>query len=171
MERLRKRVKAGDPRAIDLIGLYYSEGSNRVPQDYTKALELWHRAAELGYAGSYTCVGFACYYGQGVEIDKKKAVHYSELGAIGGDTAARDNLGIYEANTGNMDRALQHWMIAVGSGYANSLKKIKDLYSKGIATKDDYAKALQAYQSYLSEIKSRQRDEAAAANERYRYYY
>lgn len=35
---------------------------------------------------------------------------------------------------------------------------------------NDYKKALQSYQEYLSEIKSPQRDKAAAARENYRYY-
>ena len=61
-------------------------------------------------------------------------------------------------------------MIAVRAGYANSLKEVKDLYSKGHATKDDYTRALQSYQAYLGEIKSKQRDEAAAFHEKYRYY-
>ena len=49
-------------------------------------------------------------------------------------------------------------MIAVGSGHNGSLKTIQKLYAIGYATKDDYAKALRAYQAYLSEIKSDQRD-------------
>ena len=83
---------------------------------------------------------------------------------------ARFNLGICERDEGNMDRALKHYMIAAGSGHSNSLKRIKDLYSKGYATKEDYMKALQSYQEYLGEIKSVQRDVAAAAGEEYRYY-
>ena len=53
-------------------------------------------------------------------------------------------------------------MIAVGSGDNDSLKMIQQLYTTGHATKDDYAKALQAYQAYLDEIKSDDRDKAAA---------
>ena len=62
-------------------------------------------------------------------------------------------------------------MIAVKDGDNDSLKCIKQLYSNGHATKEDYTTALQLYQEYLGEIKSRQRDEAAAFNsEKYRYY-
>jgi len=38
------------------------------------------------------------------------------------------------------------------------------MYENRQTTKDDYAKALQTYQAYLDEIKSDQRDKAAAAN-------
>ena len=40
----------------------------------------------------------------------------------------------------------------------------------GHATNDDYAKALRSYQAYLDEIKSDQRDMAAAAYDQYKYY-
>ena len=74
--------------------------------------------------------------GEGVEINKKKATHYFELAAMRGDVYARYNLGAVEQNAGNVDRALKHHMIAVGSGHNNSLKKIQELYSYGRATKE-----------------------------------
>ena len=61
-------------------------------------------------------------------------------------------------------------MIATEGGFKNSLDHIKQLYTNGQATKEDYSKALQSYQTYLGEIKSKQRDEAAATREDYRYY-
>ena len=147
-------------------------GNVDLPQDYTKALELWHRAAELGHAGSYCSIGYAYDNGIGVDIDKKKAKHYYELAAIGGVNEARDNLGNMEGGEGNkQDRALKHYMIAVRGGDSESLKGINMLYSAGHATKEDYTKALQSYQTYMDEIKSSQRDKAAAYNEEdFRYY-
>ena len=88
-----------------------------------------------------------------------------------GSVAARYNLGLNEGKTGNTDRALKHFMIGTKSGQNESLKKINELYKLGYATKEDYTKALQSYQEYLGDIKSSQRDEAAAAhNDWYRYY-
>jgi len=49
------------------------------------------------------------------------------------------------------------------------LKAIKHMKVHGYATKDDYAKALQSYQSYLDEIKSDDRDMAAAFSTDNRY--
>ena len=139
-------------------------------QDYNKALELWHRAAEIGYANAYNNIGFCYVNGHGVEVDKEKALHYYELAAMKGDVYARHNLGNKEGKEGNIDKVLKHYMISTRGGYDGSLKRIKVLYSNGYATKEEYMKALQAYQGYLGEIKSRQRDEAAAADEEYRYY-
>ena len=120
--------------------------------DYTKALELYHRASELGSV--YCGIGNAYFNGEGVEVDKEKAMHYWELAAMGGDASARSILGVFEEEKGNFDRALKHYMIAVKGGYDKSLQEIKDLYSKRHATKGDYTTALQAYNEYLFEIKS-----------------
>lgn len=61
-----------------------------------------------------------------MKVDKKKAVYYCELAAIGGNVIARYNLALNEANAGNMDRALRHYMIAVRGGSNVSLEMIKD---------------------------------------------
>ena len=170
IKREEKRVEANDAIAIHNTGNYYRDGMNGYPQDHTTALELWHRAAELNHTPIYLNIGYAHNYGEGVEVDKEKATHYYELAAMGGCGRARHNLGNNEGRGGNVDRALKHYMIAIRSGYSQSLGKIKRLYLEGFATKDDYMKALQSYQTYLGEIKSKQRDEAAAAYEEYRYY-
>jgi len=75
-----------------------------------------------------------------------------------------------EKIAGNYDRALKHFLIAVRCGHSDSLERIKQMYTYGYATKDEYTKALQLFQAYLGEIKSDQRDKAAAAGEKYRYY-
>ena len=48
IEREKKRVDLDDPIAVRNIGNYYRDGRNGYRQDYTKALELWYRAVELG---------------------------------------------------------------------------------------------------------------------------
>jgi len=89
VQRLKERVEAGDPIASNNLGFCYAEGSRGFPQDYTKALKSWHRAAELGFTDAYCSVGYAYDYGEGVEVDKEKATYYYELAAIGGSVAAR----------------------------------------------------------------------------------
>jgi len=172
IERSKKREEAGDAEAIYNLGCYYRYGRYGFPQDYTKAFELLHRAAELGYATAYFNIGCAHDYGEGVEVDKKKATYYYELAAMRGNAPARNNLGVIEYKRGNVNRALKHYTIAAEDGISQSLTNIKQLYKSGQATKDVYTKALELYQMYLDEIKSDQRDEAAAAYEdqRFRYY-
>jgi len=170
-ERDKALVEAGDPLAIYNHGCDYENGANGFEQDHVKSLELFQRAGELGYAAAFCMIGYAYQFGRGVEVDKMKALYFYELGAMKGCAYSRYNLGDNELRKGNMNRALKHYMIAVRSGHVNSLEAIKKSYSKGHATKEEYTKALRAYQEYLGEIKSPQRDEAAVfSNELYRYY-
>ena len=169
IQRLQKRMELKDAQAITLVGSYYYEGMFGLPQDYDRAMKLWKQAVELGNAAAYVSIGNWYYFGHGVDRDEKRAVHYFEKGAMGGCTGSRLALGYIEKNSGNMERAIKHFMISVAYGHNGSLKETKQLYSQGHATKDDYVKALRAYQKYLSEVKSTQRDEAAAAREDFKY--
>ena len=62
------------------------------------------------------------------------------------------------------------WITSDQLGKHRSLNMIKELYIIGHASKEDYTKALQSYQEYLGEIKSDQRDKAAAFSDEYKYY-
>jgi len=168
--RYKKRMEVNDAQAFHEMGIFYVQGSHGLPQYNTKALELLQRAGELGDAQSYSEIGYAYKKGRGVEKDEKKAIQYTKLAAMSGSVNARHNLGATEGNLGNNDRAVKHWMIAVKDGNSDSLKCIKALYSNGHATKDDYANALRSYQAYLDEIKTDQRDDAAAFTGGYKYY-
>jgi len=59
VETERKRVEANDPIAIFNHGVYYRDGINGFPQDMNKALEMFHKAGELGYYDAYVCIGYA----------------------------------------------------------------------------------------------------------------
>ena len=163
---LKKRMEVGDLYAFLIMGTYYFHGYYGLPQNSAKAIECWHKAGKFGYND----LGNAYDNGDGVEKDEKKSKHYHELAAMEGIATARYNLGLSEYYAGNYDRALKHYMIAVRGGYTNSVKQIQHLYMDGDVTKDDYANALRAHQAYLNEIKSKQRDKAAAFRNGYRYY-
>ena len=53
IEWIKKRVKVDDAVSIHVLGCDYAAGRDGLSQDRAKALELWHRAAELGHAGAY----------------------------------------------------------------------------------------------------------------------
>ena len=168
----KKCIDVGNAQSIYNVGCCYAEGTYGLQHDWGKALELWYQSAELGHTLAYHNIGNSYLNGRGVERDTKKAIHYWELATMGGDAMARYNLGCFEEeDAGNMSRSLKHHMIAAGFGYDRSLKKIRECYVNGYATKDDYAKALRTNQKYIDGIKSAQRDEAAAFDsDKYRYY-
>ena len=169
VEKMMKRIAVGDVEAMFILGCMYSQGTNGLPQDRSKALELWHQAGELGFADANLNIGNEYYRAylndDDVAMNMKKTKHYYELAAMGGNAKARYNLGAFEQHKGNTERALKHWMIAVRDGVIEALENIKQLY-----TKEDYAKAVRAHQAYLDEVKSEQRDEAAVVDERFKYY-
>ena len=169
-KQMKSRVDVNDAQAIYNLACDTFNGDYGVPQDRDNALTLWRRAAELGCSAAHYNIGNAYRNGEIIEKDMKKAKQHYELGAMGGDVNARYNLAILENDSGNVDRAIKHLMIAVGFGSNDSLKVIKHMYAHGYATKDEYTKALQSYQSYLDEIKSDDRDMAAAFSTDNRYY-
>lgn len=171
IERLNKRIDLGDATATYQLGLLYRNRLHGLPRDRVKILELCLRAGKMGCADAYQTVG--CIYADvlDVESDEAKGKYYVELAAIAGNSMARYQLSVMEGRAGNSDLAIKHLLIAVESaGHADALNDIKTLFRGGIATKDDYSKALRDYQAYLAEIKSTQRDEAAAYRDIFKYY-
>ena len=118
-----------------------------MPQDMTKAQELFLTAGELGCSDAYYNLGYSYKMGNGVEVDQKKARHFYELAAMSGNVGARHNLGCVEGEAGNYNRAMKHFMLSAKAGYKDSLDKVKEGFMKGIVTKEEYANTLRAYQS------------------------
>ena len=93
-----------------------------------------------------------------------------------GHTSSRHNLGNLEAQAGlenpygNMNRAVKHYTIAARGGRSESLNIMQQFYMAGKTTQYDYTNALRAYQAYLDEIRSDQRDNADAYSDDYKYY-
>jgi len=183
MDVLMKRMEKGDANAATtfrMVGCFYQDGQRGFPVDYKKAVDLWRQAAKLGCVEAYNHIGQAYMYGQGVEKDERKARLYGELAAIGGDSVARHNLGqsavcggkLFSMDPSDADRALalKHWQIAVYCGCTRSLQMIQQWYKRGFVTKQDFETALRSRQEYLGEIRSVQRDQAAAVGNHYKYY-
>ena len=85
-EQLRKelenRVKKNDPLAFFNLGCGYNHGKYGCPQDDAKAVELWHRAGELGHAEAYHNLSVLYLEKVGAQKDMRKAIHYWELAGI-----------------------------------------------------------------------------------------
>jgi TPR repeat protein len=87
-----------------------------VPQDFAKANKLYLKAGELGHATAYNNLGIAYNDGRGVEVDKKKAIHYWELAAMSGDVYARHNLGCTEYEADNHPSSSNETFHTCGKG-------------------------------------------------------
>lgn len=83
---------------------------------------------------------------------------------------ARHRLGCLDIKAGNIDKSIiKHHMFEVGLGHADSLKLIQAAFGDGYITKDDYEKALRSYQQYIEEVRSEQRNRAAAFHGKNKY--
>jgi TPR repeat protein len=178
--QINKRIAVDDPNAYFYLGVLYSNGDPlaNIPKGKAKAIELWLRAAELGSMKAKFSLGRAYAQGDGVTKDIKKGVHYYEQAAIAGCATSRHYIGVIEAKAIHVDRAKaihvdrsqKHFQIAAGGRSLGALKKIQDAYMRyGLASKDEYEKALRAYQKYLDEVKTDQREEAAARDDSFQY--
>ena len=170
VKRTKKRIKLNDHEALRILGCSYRSGQLGLEKNWTKALELWKKSAELGSIRAHDHLAMAYCSGRGVEQDMNKAIHHWKLAAIGGHETARHCLGAMEADNGisngNMNRAMKHFMIAAKSGFDKSLKEVGEGYKAGHVTKDDYASTLRAYQNIINAMKSEERTEAVSITNR-----
>jgi TPR repeat protein len=162
IERMKKRVEANDALAMYNLGSDYQLGMKGLRQDNAKALELYHKSAKLGNNIAHFNLSVCYQTGSIVEIDTRKATYHRQLAAMAGDVQARYNLGCEEGNASNMDRAYKHWMISANDGYDLSMKAVQEGYQSGFVTKDDYEKTTRTYGNSIDEMKSDDRDRAAA---------
>ena len=166
IKRIKKLMDKGITEAYYFLGCQYTQGEYGLPQDHQKANELYLKGGELGSAKGYYNLGNSYDVGRGVAIDKKKAIHYWELAAMNGHIMARHNLGCSDWNTGNYDRAFRHFILAARAGYEESLDVVKQGFTKGRISKDEYTNTLRAYGERHEEMKSEERDIAEACYRR-----
>ena len=153
--------KYNDPEAMVILGKSYYEGLLGLPVDQSKAFELVERACELGCSEAHYSLGITYKMGEGVEINRKKAIHHYQIAAIMGNERARHNLACIEFENRNYQRAMRHFMVAARCGCEKSLHNVKNCFRLGHVTKEDFEKTLRDYQAAYDETKSEQRDRAA----------
>ena len=149
-----KRVEANDSGAISSLASYYLHGVNGFQQDHTKAMELYVRAANIGYKKAHNNLAGVYYEGG----DMKKAKFYFEAAAMAGHEVARCNLGNMEFKSGNMDRAIKHWTIAASAGHYKAMFQLKICFEKGLVSRKSIDSTLEAYYNSCAEMRSEARD-------------
>ena len=159
LERIKKY---NDPEAMNVLGCNYKWGQRGFNIDSLKAIELFQRASELGCACAHLNLGdsYSEGNGEGIQQDRKKALHHYQIAAMLGNEQARNKLGINDVEKGYFDRGMRHFMIAAKYGLEDALDNVKKGYKRGLVTKEDFEKTLRAYQAFLEETRSEQRDRA-----------
>jgi TPR repeat protein len=154
VEDMMKRVKANDAASIYMLANYYYRGHLGLQQDRTKAIELYTKAAELGYSKAHSFLGNIYYEGG----DMKKAKFHLEAAAMAGHEGERYNLGILEYNSGNIEQAIKHWAIAASAGEYDAMHEMRTLFKKGHISRESIKSTLTAYNNSCAEMRSEARD-------------
>ena len=160
VDQLNKGIERKDEYSIYQLASYYQYGTMGLQTDFAKALKLFLEAGKLGCADAYYNAGNIYKDGLGVKKDMKKAKHYWELGAVGGSLSARHNLGCFEGDAGNNERAHKHFLINAKAGHKPSLEPMKMEVKSGLVSKEKYAEALRLCQNQHEDTRSAMRDEA-----------
>jgi TPR repeat protein len=150
-----KRVKANDPVALRELGKRCRDES-----DYSGAFQNFSKAAELDDIEAHFELSVLYRKEQGVEKDEKKEIYHLEEASIGGHPKARYNLGCHEEDSGQINRAMKHYIIAAKLGLDRALEAVKKGFAHGIVSKEDFEAALRGHQAAVDATKSEQRDAA-----------
>jgi TPR repeat protein len=154
VKEIMKRVEVNDPVSIELLANSYHHGRGGLQQDNARAIELYVRAAELGYSMAHTSLA-GIYFEVG---DLKKAKFHYESAAMAGDEVARFHLGVMEFNSGNKERAVKHFTIAASAGYYHSMHHLITLFKQGVVSRDSIDSTLTAYNNSCKEMRSEARN-------------
>jgi TPR repeat protein len=156
VEEIMRRVEANDAASIYLLADSYRHGLNGLQQDHAKAIELYVRAADLGYSTAHNNLGGS--YHEGGNL--KKAKFHFEAAAMAGDEVARSNLGLIEAQSesGNIERAVKHWTIAASAGNYKAMYHLRKNFEGGFVSRVSIDSTLTAYNSSCAEMRSEARD-------------
>ena len=146
---IMKRVEANDPASMCMLATHY------IQQDHAKAMELYVKAADLGYKKAHH--NLACFFNEGGNVKKAK-FHY-EGAAMAGHDGARNNIGLIEDNSGNIERAVKHWIIAASAGNYTSMHNLLVSFNEGAASRESIDSTLAAYNNSCAEMRSKARDD------------
>ncbi|EJK70105.1 hypothetical protein THAOC_08564 [Thalassiosira oceanica] len=158
--RSRERESPGFPRPREKSTVVKRRNPLGLAKDFSRAIELYTEAAELGSLDAHFRLGHTYYYGDGIEEDEPRGIHHWQEAAMKGHVQSRHKLGVVEYDSGNNELAVQHWVISAKVGYEDSLNNIKNMFKEGHATKAQYGEALIGYRDAAEDMKSPQREEA-----------
>jgi TPR repeat protein len=151
-------IKEGDEDAMNDLGAQYYTGNRGFEQDFTRAVEYYHMAAEHGCRQAQENLGYCYYYGRNVEKDYEKAFHYFALGAFDGHLNSLYKIGDMYLNGYYVEKneieAFHIYMRCVmdmtdeaGPYVAGPIYlRAGRMFLKGLGTKPDAKKALKFFQ-------------------------
>jgi uncharacterized protein len=148
---LERLAKTGNAEAIYYLGMAYQTGSG-VPQDYSKALQAFRTAAQLGNPLASYKLG--CYFaGQGaglVSDDPALALKHKLVAAEAGYALAQQDVGILYARSGNVPVGLAWLEKSAAQGWSGGLMALASVYNGANGVERDPAKTAAYFRLFLA---------------------
>jgi len=161
-----ERVDKGDLEAMVVLALKHRTGENGLARDEAKALELLHRAADLGSQDALGKLGQCFFNGElGVIEDKKKGMAYLEDATKKGNVFCRFNIGVLEEENQQHGLAMRHYKLAAAAGEENSMKRLRKYFSLGKFSEAELEETLRAHKEKCDEMNSEERERYEACKE------
>ncbi|MCD8286114.1 MAG: sel1 repeat family protein [Clostridia bacterium] len=158
-EVLTEEMENGNAEAACELGAYYYTG--RIgEQDFTRAVELYKKAAEMGSRQANENLGYCYYYGRNMPKDYEKAYFCFVKGALDNHPISMYKIGDMYRNGYFVEKdeneafeiykecgkILRGSKDTIRSCGADIYMRLADCYEKGIGTPQNLRKALKLYQ-------------------------
>ena len=158
LEHEMKRANAGNITAMYYLAHNHFHGEMGLQQDKAEALKWYHQAVEAGSGRAAFNLG--SFYGSGdcVDQDIDKALEYFQKAAELGDMHAFALIGVILLTREEIEEGMLNLRKAAMCGDCGSFKTLRDGFSQGFITKDEYAFTLRENQKACNEMKSDGRD-------------
>lgn len=148
--------------ARNMLASSYDIGRWGNPQDSKLAHEMWTQSLDIGPSKD-AHYNLSQSYGKyhkkrGVQKDEKKEIYHMEEAAMLGDAAARCQLGKYEVERGNYDRAKRHLILSAAAGCESCMEKLRLGNKQGVVSNKEYKKTLCKHIESLKLTRSAERD-------------
>ena len=168
LSRLRKRVQHKDAYAIRNLALCYESGSDGLPVDQAKCVDLMRQSGDLGCLDALYQLGMYYHHGKmGLEKKEGEALKYWKKAAELGDLHAQHNLGYAEGNSGDTAAAMHHFRLSASGGLKISTECLLRCFEDGALRHGDLAETLQAFYRARAELKSTDRDKYISLLKKY----
>lgn len=153
VEYWEKASAGGSLKVMKDLAELYRDGSMGVPMNKARALELFKKAADSGYAEAMCSLGVCYAIGDGVAQDDCEAFRWFKLAAEKGDQFAQNNLGVsYRCGQGTAENkalAVTWFEKAAEQGNIQAKVCLAEMYAKGEGVQIDYNKAESYYRDVI----------------------
>ena len=167
IELLEERVQKGNGAAAYELARHYLEGNLGLDQDEVKAVELYHRAADMGSARADLWLSHAYASGEDlVKLDFNKAKMYAERAVKQNYPQARTVLALLAITPKETNKqiqvALQHYMFGAKAGCKKHMDRVWKFFYGGDISKEDLEDTLRKYHQSCENMNSEARERYAA---------